>query len=220
MARRAAENNPPAEGLGWRTPDPINARFETPRLIVRPLTLDDVEPLFAVIERSRTHLFPWVTWADTGHKTLAQTAAFIAEQQRVLEKPAAFTAITLAVVLRETGGIVGGTGLHDVRPDTASAETGYWIAAGHTRNGYAAEACRHTISWAFRPQTEGGMGLRRIRLYCSAANEPSRRLIDGLGIRREVEQREDYWIEGIGPTTRLGWGILADEWDTASHGTK
>ncbi|MEM1071333.1 MAG: GNAT family N-acetyltransferase [Planctomycetota bacterium] len=213
MTRCASENERPSEGLGWRAPSPILASFETPRLLIRPLALTDLDALFDVIAASRDYLYPWVTWAEKGHRTKAQTAGFIAEQAIVLEKPDTFTAITLAVTLRETGAIVGGTGIHDVRRDTASAETGYWIAADHAGLGYATEACRHTISWALRPQEAGGMGLARIRIYCSDRNEASKHVIEKLRIRKEVEQRADYWLDTLGATTRLGWGVLADEWN-------
>ncbi|MGP1272892.1 MAG: GNAT family N-acetyltransferase [Phycisphaerales bacterium] len=221
MTRCASEDRDPQAGLGWTPPDPLSAMFETPRLRVRPLHMTDADELREVVLRSKDHLLPWVGWAKTGHRTLADTQAFVAEQQMLVQNPRTLLergkSLTLAVIETETGRIVGGTGVHDLRTDTASGETGYWIASDATRRGFAAEACRHTISWAFRSADRGGLGLRRLRIYCSDRNEPSRRLLESLGIRKEVEQPEDYWLEGLGATTRLGWGVLAREWDCERH---
>ena len=220
MPTTEQQSNAGAWGLGWRPPDPIVARFESPRLLIRPFEIADVEPLQRTISSAREHLYPWVTWARTGHRTPSETARFIADQLIGLEQSDPSRGISLAVCDKATGQIIGGTGIHFVRPETASAETGYWIAHTHTGRGFAAEACRHTISWAFRPQDAGGMGLRRVSIVCSDRNEPSRRLIESLGIRREMELRDGYWLDGIGLTTKLGWGVLTDEWEIETHSIK
>lgn len=221
MDTRQQKNLCDPAGLGWRPPVEFNGTFTTPRLLVRPLALDDAHELFDLISSTREHLIPWLSFAKTGHRTITETMAFITSSRLLVEKPETIldrkNPVTLAVTRRDTGRIIGSTGVHDVRPETANAETGYWIAKDHTRQGFGTEACRHTISWAFRAQTQGGLGLRRLRAFCSDQNEPSRRLLDSLGIRREVDQRDDYWVDGFGPTTRLGWGVMADEWDGEHH---
>ncbi len=217
MTRCASEDKFPTQGLGWRAPKPIPARIDTPRLTLRIARLDEIESCARVIADSIDHLHPWMPWAKGVHTNPASLAKFIAEQHLALDEPSAFKEIGLGVFLRDSDTLVGGTGIHDVRPETASAETGYWIARDRTGNGYAEEACRHVLSWAFRPQDQAGMGLRRVRIYCSSANTPSARIPERLGLTAEVRQREDYFIEGHGPTNRLGWGVLADEWDCQAH---
>ena len=64
------------------------------------------------------------------------------------------------------------------------------------------------------------MGLRHVRIYCSAANAPSRRVIEKLGVRQEVHQREDFFVPGVGVTDRLGWGVMTEEWDCRRHEPK
>ncbi len=128
-----------------------------------------------------------------------------------------FKEVGTAIFDKKTNRFLGGSGIHDVRSDTASCETGYWIRKDATGQGYATEACARTISWALTPQSAGGLGLHRVRIYCSDANAPSIKTVEKLNITKEVHQRKDYCIDTLGPTDRLGWGVMADEWDCENH---
>lgn len=213
MARCASEREYPSEGLGWRPPDLSSIRLETDRLVIRSYELDDVDAVFRAIDSCRDELLPWMVWVRTQHLEPASTAQYIAAQIMNTRRPETWDGIGLGVFLKETGEYIGGSGVHDVRRDTASCETGYWIHTAHTGRGYATEVCRRAIDWALCPQNRGGLGLRRVRIFCSSANPASIRVIEKLGIRKEVEMPGDYWVEGYGCTTRLGWGVLADEWN-------
>ncbi len=204
-------------GLGWAASDPFTVRFETPRLLIRAWEAADAPALFDAVRQSRERLLPWVDWARDGHRTAGESLAYITGQAAALRDPATFLGVGVGIFDRETDRVLGGTGIHDVRRDTASAETGYWVRADAWGRGIATEATRHVLSWCFRPQADGGLGLRRVRIYCSSANAASRRVIEKLGIRHEVHQRADYFVRDVGVTDRLGWGVLDDEWDTAGH---
>jgi ribosomal-protein-serine acetyltransferase len=239
MTRCASEHEHPdavghdcillARGLTWRPPRRLAIRVETPRLVVRGYELDDAPAVFEAINTSREHLTPWLPWVDE-HRELAGSVRYIASQVVIAsdpstlagvgarrdERPGPLLGLGVGIFEREGGAFVGGTGFNDVRPTTASAETGYWICADRAGRGYCAEAMRHWLSWLLSPQ-EAGLGLVRVRIYCSSANEASKRIPEKLELRREVHQRSDYHVPGIGVTDRLGWGVLADEWDCARH---
>ena len=218
MTHCASENLYPASGLDWTPPDPIRCELESERLIVRGYRLEDAQQVFEAIAESRNdHLLPWMPWCKENHHTLESTAKYVCEQALSLMQPSSFNNVGTGIFCKTTGKFIGGSGVHDVRRDTASCETGYWIRKSEIGHGYAKEACARTISWALSSQTRGGLGLSRVRLYCSAANVHSKNLIEQLGIEQEVHQRSDYFIEGIGCTDRLGWGVLAEEWDTEKH---
>lgn len=218
MTRCASENLYPAQGLAWEPPETITCHLQTDRLIVRAYTLNDAPALFEAINESREdHLLPWMPWARDAHHTIESTTKYVCEQALAIANPASFNNVGTGIFCKQTGRFLGGSGIHDVRRDTASCETGYWIRKGETGKGYAQEACRRTISWALEDQSRAGMGLRRVRIYCSNLNAPSAKLIANLGIRREVHQRDDYYIDGLGLSDRLGWGVLKDEWDCANH---
>ena len=86
------------------------------------------------------------------------------------------------------------------------AELGWVLHPEHAGHGYATEAVRALIDLAF-----DGMGLRRVTAGCFAANEPSWRLMERVGMRRETVtvreslHRSGEWLDG------MGYALLADE---------
>ena len=192
-------------------------RFETPRLLVRSYELTDAEALFEAVSSSREHLLPWMAWAREGHTDAASSAHYITGQILAMRDSKAFGNVGVGIFDKQSGRLLGGTGVHGVHRDTASAETGYWVRADATNRGVCTEATAGVLSWALGEQEMGGLGLRRVVIYCSAANAPSRRVPEKLGLRAEVMQRQDYFVPGIGCTDRLGWGVLAEEWDCRRH---
>ncbi len=87
------------------------------------------------------------------------------------------------------------------------AELGWALHPDHTGRGYATEAVRELIRISFTD-----LGLRRVTAGCFAANEASWRLMERVGMRREVYtvreslHRSGMWLDGI------GYALLADEW--------
>lgn len=218
MTQCSSEINFPIDGLGWNPPDPLRCELESERLIVRAYTMDDARAMYDAVAESREgHLLPWMPWCKENHRTLESSMKYVCDQMLALQNPATFNNVGTGIFCKQTGRFIGGAGVHDVRRDTASCETGYWVRKSEIGHGYAREACARTISWALESQNKGGLGLSRVRIYCSAANTRSRRLVEQLGIRAEVHQREDYFVEGFGCTDRLGWGVLKSEWDCSNH---
>ena len=87
------------------------------------------------------------------------------------------------------------------------AELGWVLDPAQAGRGYAAEAVRELIRLCFEE-----LGLRRVTANCFADNEPSWRLMERVGMRREVHtvreslHRSGRWLDG------LGYALLADEW--------
>lgn len=87
------------------------------------------------------------------------------------------------------------------------AELGWVLDPALTGRGYATEAIRAVIDVCFGP-----LGLRRVHAGCFADNEPSWRLMERLGMRREefsrktALHRSGEWLDG------MSYGILAEEW--------
>ena len=92
------------------------------------------------------------------------------------------------------------------------AELGWVLHPDHTGRGYAREAVRELIRLCFED-----LGLRRLTANCFAANEASWRLMERLGMRRELYavreslHRSGEWLDGA------GYALLADEWDPSLH---
>lgn len=219
MTRCAREPECPEEGFAWKPPSPLQFRVETERLLLRPYEPADVEPLFEAVNASREALVPWLPWARSDHRVIASTMRYVSSQIMALTDTDALIAGGLGVAITDKtdGSFVGGTGFHDLRRDSASCEIGYWIRADRHGQGLCTEAVRHWIAWLLETPDKGGLGLNRIRIFCSADNTPSARVPEKLGLRAEVRQRLDYHVPGYGVTDRLGWGVLAEEWDAGGR---
>jgi RimJ/RimL family protein N-acetyltransferase len=94
--------------------------------------------------------------------------------------------------------------------DTArrtQAELGWTLDPAYRGRGYATEAVRALVDLAFGP-----LGLRRVYAMCFSGNEPSWRLMERLGMRREQHlvaeslHRSGKWLDSY------GYALLAEEW--------
>jgi RimJ/RimL family protein N-acetyltransferase len=87
------------------------------------------------------------------------------------------------------------------------AELGWVMNPRHAGHGYASEAVRELIRLCFDE-----LGLRRVAANCFADNEPSWRLMERVGMRREIYSvrdslhRSGQWMDG------MSYALLADEW--------
>jgi RimJ/RimL family protein N-acetyltransferase len=88
---------------------------------------------------------------------------------------------------------------------------GYAMYEQFEGHGYATEAVRELIRLCFED-----LGLRRVTANCFADNEASWRLMERVGMRREIHtvreslHRSGRWLDG------LGYALLADECKDAS----
>lgn len=87
------------------------------------------------------------------------------------------------------------------------AEIGWSFDPHYGGQGFASEAVRSVVDLCFGP-----LGLRRVVAECFAANEPSWRLMERIGMRRESYavrsglHRDGQWLDG------MTYAVLADEW--------
>ena len=92
------------------------------------------------------------------------------------------------------------------------AEIGWAFDPVFHGQGYATEAVSELMRLAF-----ADLRLRRVEAYCFAENEPSWRLMERVGMRREAYtvadglHRDGTWRDGV------AYALLADEWFAAGH---
>jgi RimJ/RimL family protein N-acetyltransferase len=87
-----------------------------------------------------------------------------------------------AVERLSDGALLGRTGLWNP-PGWPELEVGWTFGREHWGHGYATEAGRASIEWAF----EGPLGLARIGSVINPANAPSRAVAERLGMRVDRE---------------------------------
>jgi RimJ/RimL family protein N-acetyltransferase len=195
----------------WTAPRPLPSRFETARTVIRTWTPADAQGMLAALDADRTSYLPWLPWVAIDNQDFAQCIYQIERFRRDALDPE--NDFTLGIFDRDTGEVIGGTGLHRLFRARGQAEIGYWVRPERRREGLCTEAVAGLISWAFTPAGSGGWGLRRIEILCAVSNIASQRVPQRLGLRAETHKRKAAWYEGRGWEDKLGWGVLAEEWD-------
>jgi len=132
---------------------------------------------------------------------------FIASQAEAF---AAGTGATFAVTDAATGALVGACGMN-ITPRLAHAEMGYWIAPDHWGHGYATEAARAVLGYAF-----GALALHRVYARHLTRNPSSGKVMRKLGMRHEGRQRDHVLKWGRFEDLEV-YGILLDEWKAAER---
>jgi RimJ/RimL family protein N-acetyltransferase len=120
--------------------------------------------------------------------------------------------LSAAAVLRDTGEFVGDISLWLVSEGHAQAEVGFVFHPAHQRKGYATEAARRMLDFAFTT-----MGVHRVIGRTEARNAGSARVLEKLGMRREAHFVENEWVKGEWQSEFL-YAVLAAEWATLTAG--
>lgn len=183
----------------------------TERLEIRPCTIDDLDAVWAFRQLPDVN-----RWLGLAPETRDDFVERYSDPKRL--------AITFVVELLPEGSgertligdlmvrIEDGWGQLEVIEDTkrVQAELGWVLDPAFTGQGYASEAVRGLIDVCF-----GSLGLRRVHAGCFADNEPSWRLMERIGMRREefsrktALHRSGEWMDG------MNYGLLAEEWPPA-----
>jgi RimJ/RimL family protein N-acetyltransferase len=178
----------------------------TERLALRPVSKDDFEALWQI--RRQESVGRWMGAASQEFDAFAE---FIGNDERMGK----------TLVIERDGVVIGDLMLAPEDPwaqvevvDRAKgtqAEIGWCIDPAVEGNGYATEAVRELVRICFEE-----LGFRRLVALCFAANEPSWRLMERLGMRREAHtvkeslHRSGEWMDG------LSYALLAEEWVPAT----
>jgi len=179
----------------------------TPRLRLQPLTEADIDEM--LVYRGREDVCRYLPFAPMTRKVLR--ARFAAGLGRS-EITAAGQALTLGVRLQATGALLGDVVLFFHSATHASGELGYVFAPEAAGYGYATEACRAVLDFAF-----AGLALHRVSARLDARNTSSARLAHRLGMRQEAHLIEDEMFKGEWSDTVI-FGMLDREWSAAAAG--
>ncbi len=188
--------------------------LETDRLVIRPFTLGDLDEVVRVLDvaidgraaaEARAARERWLRWTVLSYEQLA-----------LLHQPPYGDR---AVALRATGELIGAVGyapcLHpfgqlgsftQAPPMAHTAEVGlYWaMAPQHRGRGYAAEAGRALVDFAF-----GEMNLHRIVATTAYDNLASQRVMLKIGMALERNPLPGPpWLQVVGVLERAGPGTL------------
>ncbi len=149
-------------------------RLETPRLVLREYTEDDSTAVLAYQSDPRyLRYYPWEERTLDDAQRFVRT--FIDWQS---ESPR--RRFQLAVLLRESGTLIGSCGVRRKPDDDTEADIGFELSPEHWGRGYATEAATAMAEFAFR-----GLGVRHLSSWCIAENVASARVLEKLGMSLE-----------------------------------
>jgi ribosomal-protein-alanine N-acetyltransferase len=177
--------------------------LSTSRLSLRPFTEADVDALFAL--HSSAHVLRY--WDAPPWEERARAERFIAACRQMEDEG---TGARLAVDRLSDGDFLGWCSLTGWNPDYRSASLGYVFDAAAWGHGYATEAARALLEWAFDT-----LDLNRVQAETDTRNGASARVLGKLGFLHEGTLREDCIVNGDVSDSWV-FGLLRREWRPGS----
>lgn len=113
----------------------------------------------------------------------------------------------LAIVDRETNGLLGSCGIRKKSCPPDQAEFGIGIGADWWGRGIAQEAARTILRFGFSE-----LGLREVRGVAVAENEAVTKLVRRLGFDRGAIRRGDAWMDERG-WSAVDWVLTRETWE-------
>ncbi|MFD1017903.1 GNAT family N-acetyltransferase [Thalassobacillus hwangdonensis] len=158
------------------------SQFETERLLVRMPLPGDGKAVHEAIEASSKEFQKWLPFAQK-KQTLEEAESNVRQAHADFLKR---EDLRLHILLKETGELVGSTGLHRIDWDIPKFEIGYWIDTRHCGKGYMTEAVAGVASFAFDE-----LKAKRVEIKCDIENIRSRAIPERLGFDLEGILRKD-----------------------------
>ena len=173
--------------------------LHTARLRLRPFTDADGDALFAL--HSSAHVLRY--WDASPWTERARAERFIAACRQMADEG---TGARLAIDCVSDGAFIGWCGLTRWNPQHRSASLGYCLDDAAWGHGYATEAARALLQWAFDT-----LDLNRVQAETDTRNLASARVLEKVGFVREGTLREDCVVNGEVSDSWV-YGLIRREW--------
>ncbi|KUO02586.1 GNAT family N-acetyltransferase [Streptomyces caeruleatus] len=178
--------------------------LRTARLRLRAFEDADANDLFTL--HSSAHVLRY--WDSPPWTERERAERFIA-RCREMEKEG--VGARLAVDRVSDGAFIGWCTLDSWNPDFRSASLGYCFGDAAWGHGYATEAARALLRWAFDT-----LDLNRVQAETDTRNVASARVLEKLGFLREGTLREDCVVSGEVSDSWV-YGLIRREWQPPSE---
>lgn len=161
----------------------MNSIIETSRLWIRDFVEEDWDSVHSYASNKNVvHFMEW------GPNTEEETKNFISmaidfQQQSPRDN------YDLAVILKETGELIGGGTIKVCNRKHKEAFIGYCFKPKYWRKGYATELGEGLLHFGFNK-----LNLHRIYATCDITNIGSAKVLEKIGMEREGRLRQHKWI--------------------------
>jgi RimJ/RimL family protein N-acetyltransferase len=185
---------------------PLELPIRTARLVLRPFTAEDRDPLYAF------HSDPdAVRYVPFPPRTREQVAEVLRRKVANTELREEGDLLELAVLRADDRTLVGDLLLALCSVEHQTLEVGYIFAPTAGGQGYATEAVRALVDLAF-----SAVGGRRVIARVDDRNRRSAALLERLGFRLEAHLIENEWFKGE-LSSELDYAVLSREWPASDR---
>jgi RimJ/RimL family protein N-acetyltransferase len=173
----------------------------TPRLLLRPYTMNDLEALYDLQSRPEVTRYLYFGSRD---REQARVALHTKIAATALKEEG--DSLLPAVVHRETGAVIGDVMLRWTSREHRQGEIGYILHPDHHGHGYATEAAEVMLRLGFEE-----LGLHRVVGRLDGRNGASARVLERLGMRREAHFVQNEFVKGEW-TDEIVYAMLQEQW--------
>lgn len=178
----------------------MNIILKSERLIIRPISENDIENIFELQSLQQTAKFNTSKVPTDINETKINVEKWIAENNK--EKIKHFT---FAVELIDDEKFIGLIGLHLGKEHYRNAEVWFQYNYRFWNKGYATESLRKIIDFAFET-----LKLHRIEAGCAIENFGSISVLEKVGMLREAHTRQLLPLKS-GWSDNYGYAILSGD---------
>ncbi len=156
----------------------------TERLRLRQLTHDDAQQMVEIFGSSEVLVFLNMSPVDSREKAIGMIDWLNGNYQRN-------ESVDWGITLKGMDRLIGMCGCYQWDKENRKVDIGYHLMPSHWGQGYATEAARAMIGWAFE-----NLDVHRIQADCTDGNVASERVLLNCGFTVEGLWRESCWEHG------------------------
>lgn len=173
--------------------------LHTTRLRLRPFTNADTDDLFALQSDARVLRY----WDAPPWTERSRATRFIDSCRQMSDEG---SGARVVIERKSDHAFVGWCTFNNWNPNFRSAGLGYCLSEAAWGCGYATEAARAVLQWAF-----DSLDLNRVQAEADTRNAASGRVLEKLGFAHEGTLREDCIVNGDVSDSWV-YGLLRRDW--------
>ena len=174
-------------------------RLETPRLLLRPMTMRDAQDIY---DYSRDpEVARYVLWS--AHRSLSESRAYL---RYILRQYRDGMPSSWGIVMKSTGRVVGTIGYMSYSEENSSVEVGYSLSRALWNHGVMTEALHAVLAFSFER-----MQIHRVEAQHDAANPASGRVMVKCGMLHEGRLRGRVYNKGRFVDVEL-YALIREDW--------
>jgi [ribosomal protein S5]-alanine N-acetyltransferase len=162
--------------------------LKTKRLLLRELKSEDLEEFIEIGNEKAINYFTWYIPYPLTRKKARKAIEKIIEGASKKKRDH----YELAITLKKGKKVIGMANIYSLNYKDKRAKIGYWIGKQYRRKGYAIEASKAMIDFAF-----GELQFNKLTGKTLAENKASNSLLKRLGFRKMGIAKQDQCVDGI-----------------------